>query len=267
MIPNLSLFATRLRDEPNKTRFLLSRLLWATRLGFLIVFVRNGVRYRFWPTSASAQYWKDGNLKSCNWPILKELNLSGKVVVDVGANVGIFSLQVAMATRDTSEVLAVEAHPVIASFLRRNILLNRFEKIKVVSKAVGADKERVLLSNLRGDDMNHVTLSNHNSIEVEQITLDDLTIDYEEIYLLKIDVEGGEYQVLRGAKKTLKKTKYLLVEYCPKAYQRSGFKLSQVIQILETNGFNIINRNDLEDFNQRSMDDFGYFMDIIAIKR
>lgn len=266
MIPNLRLLATRLRDEPNKTRFLLSRLLWATRLGILIVFVRNGVKYRFWPTSATAQYWKDGNLKSFNWPILKELNLSRKVVVDVGANVGTFSLQVAMATRDTTEVLAIEAHPVIASFLRKNILLNRFENIRVVSKAIGADKRKVLLSNLRGDDMNYVTLSDHNSIEIEQITLDELTIAYEEIYLLKIDVEGGEYQVLRGAKDTLRKTRYLLVEYCPRAYQRSGFALLQVIQILETNGFNIINKDDLEDFNQRSLYDFGHFIDIIAIK-
>ncbi|NDB50131.1 MAG: FkbM family methyltransferase [Actinobacteria bacterium] len=233
---NYGRFVARLRAEPKRTRFILSRLLWVTHLGKLVRYRRNGVGYRLWPTSASAQYWKDQNLKSCEWPILKELDLSGKVVIDVGANVGIFSLQVAQITNDTSRVLAIEAHPKIARFLTKNISLN-----------------------------GHVSQSSKDSIEVDQITLDEVTTGYEEIYFLKIDVEGSEYQVLDGAANTLRKTRYLMVEYYPKAYDRSGISLSQVTEKLEMHSFEIINRKELEIFHQKVNLDEGKFMDIVAV--
>ena len=258
-------FVARLRAEPKRTRFILSRLLWVTHLGKLVRYRRNGVGYRLWPTSASAQYWKDQNLKSCEWPILKELNLSGKVVIDVGANVGIFSLQVAQITNDTSRVLAIEAHPKIARFLTKNISLNGFKNIEVIPKAVGAIRQKIFLSDLRSDDMNHVSQSSKDSIEVDQITLDEVTTGYEEIYFLKIDVEGSEYQVLDGAANTLRKTRYLMVEYYPKAYDRSGISLSQVTEKLEMHGFEIINRKELGIFHQTVNLDEGKFIDIVAV--
>jgi len=56
------------------------------------------------------------------------------------------------------------------------------------------------------------TSSNQECIKVKAVTLDSVTDNLDKIDLLKIDVEGAELKVLKGARKTLVKTKFLLLE-------------------------------------------------------
>ena len=97
--------------------------------------------------------------------------------------------------------------------LIKNIEQNKFSNIISNRKAVSDRKGKVKL--YHHGSATHSILSNRRSKNyerVEAIKLDDFLKDVKNIDLLKIDVEGAEYLVLKGAEKTLKKTKKIIIE-------------------------------------------------------
>ena len=132
------------------------------------------------------------------------------IVLDVGANVGPYCVPLATARRDLT-VYAFEPNPDVARSLRTNIRLNRLSNVRVMDVAAsdtrGAadffkfDRDIGLSSlNLRAAEI-HGTPS---TIRVETDTLDSLLADRERrVSFLKIDVQGHELAVLRGATKIL----------------------------------------------------------------
>ncbi len=142
----------------------------------------------------------DGNLN-----LLKILSprLRNASFFDVGANIGVYSI----AASETAEcrVVSFEAHPHTSALLAENIQSNRRNNVTVVNAAI-SDKAGVLrFSNVPSSSINHVLKDNErDGIEVPAIRLD----DYAETHNLhpvglKIDVEGHEVPVLKGARKIL----------------------------------------------------------------
>jgi FkbM family methyltransferase len=138
---------------------------------------------------------------------------SGDVFVDVGANVGGYTVRLGKKFR---RVLAVEPNPKASETLRRNIELNGLSNVVVIDAAV-SDKV--------GDATMYVPSSGKTtrssiiekfkegrSFTVQTTTLDALLDGYERIDLLKVDAEGAEIDVLRGADRTLWKTSKLILE-------------------------------------------------------
>ena len=135
----------------------------------------------------------------------------GDLFVDVGANVGTYSL---LAARHCDAVvLAVEAAPETAELLRENVRLNDLrDKIKVIECAAGAQIGVVNFTVDRGA-MNQVAdASFANSVaSVELATLDHIVANRLPV-MMKIDVEGYEGEVLDGAKLSLAKESLLAVQ-------------------------------------------------------
>ena len=131
----------------------------------------------------------------------------GDVFVDVGANIGIYSVHASIAAGLAGRVISFEAHPLTAQVFRENIELNRATNITVVNAAVGAEAGSLDLLYGRGDSgSTHVAVkADRSTVSVPVVTLDAklaemgvTRIDY-----LKIDVEGFELYVLRGARATI----------------------------------------------------------------
>ena len=144
----------------------------------------------------------------------------GTVAIDVGANVGMFTVPLALAVGPSGRVLTIEPSPENVARLESNLELNSLENVVVEAIAVG-DKAGQLVLQLASDPGFHSTaeISESRSVD-EELTVRAETLD--QIWLrahapavsfIKIDTEGSEDAVLRGAEQILRACRpALLVE-------------------------------------------------------
>jgi FkbM family methyltransferase len=130
-----------------------------------------------------------------------------KIVLDVGANAGIYSLA-ALAVRPEATVHAFEPTPEIAARLRETATLNGLDHLHVHEKAVFSRNGKAALKRWRGEfgenaGMNFIVtdLRDSGAERVNTVSLDqfcqDQAIDHVE--LLKLDIQGQEHSALAGA--------------------------------------------------------------------
>ncbi|NJK64941.1 MAG: FkbM family methyltransferase, partial [Synechococcaceae cyanobacterium SM2_3_1] len=136
-------------------------------------------------------------------------------VIDVGANIGIYSLLCASLVTDTGRVFAVEPTPSCVNLLESTLSLNPgLDRILKIYPNAAADQAGSAYLELHTSSVfNRIlnkseieTNSTESTLrEVEIITLDQLWLSEGSlpIHLLKIDAEGAEIQVLKGAKKLI----------------------------------------------------------------
>jgi FkbM family methyltransferase len=232
-------------------RRLTSRLLWASRLCLLIKFQVDGIKYQFSPSSMSAEMWVNPQY------LRKETELSLRVsnicnqktftVVDVGANIGVFSLSIAKFFPD-AEIHAIEPHPRVSRYLKKNINLNQ-SRIYTHTCALGSKTSEVKISNKHADDMNEIILDTSKpGTTISMQTLDSM-FEGMDIWILKIDVEGMEKEVLVGATSVLKRTNNIIIEVDEENYARYGTSNKEVLFLLERSGFELIGINETEQGN------------------
>jgi FkbM family methyltransferase len=119
-----------------------------------------------------------------------------RVVLDVGANIGLVAIPVALRLPE-SKIYAFEPHPANALRLIENIELNRVSNVEVVRAAASSFEGTVAMA--ESSPMMH-SVESTGSLRVECTTLDafiesgSLRVD-----LIKVDVEGHELEVLKGA--------------------------------------------------------------------
>jgi FkbM family methyltransferase len=120
--------------------------------------------------------------------------------VDVGANVGIYSLLASRAVAE-GQVLAFEPNPIAAERMRQNLRLNKLDNVVLQTAAVGTRAGSAALTATLGT-ADHIAAgepSEINTISVSMTTLDVAVMGASPVSLVKIDVEGFEVEVLRGA--------------------------------------------------------------------
>jgi FkbM family methyltransferase len=147
--------------------------------------------------------------------VLQAALAPGMTFVDVGACKGDFTLLAAASVGPQGRVVAVEPEPVNASWLRRSVGLSAARNVEVMEMALGDASGRAVLHRvdvIGGADSSSGLhslleggLATHDTIEVDAQTLDGLlgTLGIARVDVIKIDVEGWEVAVLRGAAGTL----------------------------------------------------------------
>jgi len=152
--------------------------------------------------------------------------MENPVAVDVGANAGVFS-HLLRIVNPTSVIHAYEPLPDMTGRLEGVVLTHAGES-SVVPAAVGSTKGTATLYASRPDDT-HASLvasdGNENGFEVPVVTLDASLPDCD-ITLLKIDTEHFELEVLKGARETLKRCQFLILEI------HLEHELSEIIEFL-----------------------------------
>jgi FkbM family methyltransferase len=161
---------------------------------------------------------------------------AGMTVIDVGANVGVFALHSAAAG---AQVIAVEPNADAYRRLRAAVKANGLEaRIVTINAAVGAEAGRGRMVVPRGQSvLGFVDTSSPRSgaDHVVVITLDDLIArrQIERIDLLKIDVEGAEYEVLRGSTRALRLVDRVIFEYHSKPLLAESLAALRAAGLLE----------------------------------
>jgi FkbM family methyltransferase len=147
----------------------------------------------------------------------------GDIVVDVGAHIGLYSLIAAKRVGASGKVIAIEPDPENYNLLQRNIELNKLTNVTILERAAFSSNSKLKLY-LPGKERGFTKLSTimanravtANFLEIDATTLDHLMLMQEitQVNWIKIDVEGAELEVLKGATVTLSVSKdiALLIE-------------------------------------------------------
>ena len=165
-------------------------------------------------------------------------------IVDVGANIGVLSLFLANRFPDRT-IHAIEPNPFTARSLADNVALNRAQNV-LISELAGGNKAGSI--RFSADPVSRGTASiastdHQSAIEVPCTTLDKFVADQsiQQIALLKVDVEGYETLVFRGAIRTLEQLKPSVIyfEVFPEATTAAGFDPEEPSRILKENGYRL----------------------------
>jgi FkbM family methyltransferase len=151
----------------------------------------------------------------------------GGVVVDLGANIGTFSIYSAFKG---SKVYAVEPEPHNAEALNNNIILNNMQDlITHIPYGVSDKKGTAVITDMGGGAS--IKDDGMFGTEIELMSLDSLfgLYNIDEVDILKIDVEGSEPEIILGAsKENLQKCKYITMEFD----HRTGNRIGEMTQKL-----------------------------------
>lgn len=212
----------------------------------MVKFSSHDVKYYFHNSALAMYLFADRNYVADDIEFLDNTLMEGDVFIDIGANIGTWTLRASKLVKSTGKVLCFEPHPLFHKFLCENILLNKFDNIHNYNVGLSEAKSTLYFSN-NFDTMNHVLLSKTDDcIEVKVEKLDDYTKDIQIIPLIKIDVEGYELFVFKGAIDTLKKTIKIFFESDPIMTSRFGYSTSELITFLHNLNFSVYKKSDKE---------------------
>jgi FkbM family methyltransferase len=173
---------------------------------------------------------------------------SGMIVADVGANIGTFTIPAVKKTGENGKVYAFEPEPVNLRILRKRIkraLCANYQKAVCVIPSAITDKQGLI--NLYTDlihPANHSIykenlIKHADTKKVKTNTIDNLFFEKNiRLDVLKIDVEGAENLVIRGAENTIKKYKPVIIsEYWPEGVKIFNKNPKEYIEKLLSMGY------------------------------
>ena len=172
---------------------------------------------------------------------LRDFVPSGSLVIDVGANVGFFSIRFAKWVGKGGKVIAIEPedrnYDSLVSALKRNDLLDRVYSLK----AVAADAPGKLLLEINPlHPADHKLSRDGTGLPVNAVILDELVqvMSHLTPALVKIDVQGAEMLVLKGAASILKNTRpALFIELHEEGLSKFGTSVSAILDHLSEYGY------------------------------
>jgi len=152
---------------------------------------------------------------------------------DVGAHLGMYTLPVGKYLRD-GRVVAFEPDPVAAKFLKKNVSLNKLRNVFIVEKA---------LCDRNGDGffdpkLGRISDKSDKGVQVVECTRGETLVNGGKVPspdVVKIDVEGGELEVVHGLGNLLHKIRVMIIEVHP----TKGAKVDDLKKILRKTGFNL----------------------------
>ena len=202
-----------------------------------------GFILRYYPSSMSRILWVDQHLGRMSYAddqrFFRRYLRAGDVVVDVGANIGFFTMISSLAVGESGKVTAVEAHPRTFEYLRGNVTLNKARNVRLFNVALGDEERTVRFSDKKSDDRNAI-VDDESGLAVPMKRLDGLGVDDAELALLKIDVEGYEKFVIEGGRDLLKRVRCVYFEVVEKHFAQFGYTGEDLLRLIVDQGFEIL---------------------------
>lgn len=164
------------------------------------------------------------------------------VFVDVGAHVGLHTLAIAAHIAEGGAAVAFEPHPLNHGLLLHNLEQNHLRH--VVAENLGLADAAATLTGTSRPGVGNWSLASHGEyrFEVQLVRLDDYWRDHPlpRLDLMKIDVEGAEVRMLRGARKTIERFHPLIVfEVCPSWLAKMQTSPAELFAELIDHGYRI----------------------------
>jgi FkbM family methyltransferase len=230
--------------------FLLRRAVWK-------VFRQRRSRYRLitpWLYGTRAELVLSSDMGRCVWVggcfepnemyLLSRLLKTGNTFIDVGANIGLYTLTAARLVGPRGRVLAFEPSPRERELLDRNVIRNSLTQVSVDSRAIGDVENAHVTLHLADEQhggqntLGAVVYENARVVEnaiVQMTTLDHAVVEagFDTVDVVKIDVEGAEFLVLSGAHDTLSTIRpVLMMELQDDSLIAQGSGAREVVSLL-----------------------------------
>jgi len=192
-------------------------------------------------------------------------------VLDIGANIGVYSLIAGRRVGPGGRVIAFEPEPTNFSLLKHNIGKNDLNNVTAYNIAI-ADVEGTMKLHLSESNKGHHSLVGGDSSDFSSSILvpvatgdkflEDVNIKHVDV--IKIDIEGAEPLALKGLAHTLELPGLtLFFEFSPKTMQDSGFDPKRVLSSLHEKGFSIY---EIQEHKKKlvPIEDMGTFVDYFS---
>jgi FkbM family methyltransferase len=179
----------------------------------------------------------------------KTVNL-GDDVIDVGANLGFFSVLFSRKVGLSGRVLSIEPTSKVFDTLSLNLKLNMADNVIAFNGAVGEKKSKITINSIVGKEeyssvgevVHHSVKGEKTITEIVECSTIDALVEMHNLKpsFIKIDVEGAEFMVLSGAVNTLKKYHpVILSELSDEMLGACGSSSSDVIGLLKSLGYSL----------------------------
>jgi FkbM family methyltransferase len=175
--------------------------------------------------------------------LLRKLVRPGMQVIDVGANIGLYSLLLARLVEPTGSVLAFEPEPNLFAILRENCVSNNATNLVLFQCALGrmnglASFHRSAFNS--GDNRLGRASAAHDAVEVRVERFDDFQPDSKPDFV-KIDVQGHELAALSGMERALSPNPgvRVLFEFSPAALRKAGTAPDLLLEFFRERGFEL----------------------------
>lgn len=183
-----------------------------------------------------------GSHEPLTMALIQRLLRPGDTYVDVGAHVGFHTLVARRQTGPNGRIVAIEPQPANAAKILENWRCNGFENIVVIVALAGRESSVCTLHDQSARDRSRLSVvydpvnDQPQLFEVPVYTLEEIIDRHklESIRLLKVDVEGAEYEVLEGLGGKVDRVEHCIVEVLPDA--RSTV---QIAEWLKATGFEL----------------------------
>jgi len=139
----------------------------------------------------------------------------GEVMVDVGAHIGLYTMRAAQEVGDTGRVISAEPDPQSYAILKDNITQNHLSNVHAINAALSDRSGQMTFYACTDPSLSGFELQPKAKLRekrvVKTLTLDELldSLGIDQVNWIKLDVEGAETKVLRGAKRLLARAKNL----------------------------------------------------------
>lgn len=247
--------SSRLRHS-SYTRFIRAALRWIHQRKYsegkpVDCVVGPGIKFQVYPKGELIDFLPFMRLfERTEMQLVARLLRPGMKVIDAGANIGVYSLLAAQCIGSEGKIWSFEPSESTYGLFLDNLALNNVSTVKANRLALGDVRGQLTLRSAIGfgDLYRHLDYSGHASkgewVEtVEVNTLDDFagTNGIDTIDFFKIDVEGGEYRLLKGSEQLLSRSPNVIVmveieeDWC----LRNGHRMEDCFELLKSLGFTL----------------------------
>ena len=183
--------------------------------------------------------------------LLKYLIQKNDIFLDIGCNVGIYSLELYDKCKSILAFDLIEEH---LQLINKSITYNGIKNIKSFKTALGSKNiNKINIISHHHNSLSRVSETNKfeknspENINVEMIKLDDFLIQHnikpESSMIVKIDVEGYEYEVIKGFNYFLNANspRFILIEIVDEFLKRYDSSKNSLIKLLESKNYKLVN--------------------------
>lgn len=178
--------------------------------------------------------------------IAEKLVTPGGCVVDIGANIGYYTLLCARRAGPAGQVYAFEPEPENFSLLQQNVRRNGYNNVQLENAAVSNTTGNLNLFISQENHGDHRVYASETderrTVSIRAVRLDDYFADDPPLIdLLKMDIQGAEGRALEGMKTLLqcRPPRAILTEFWPLGLRRAGTNASDMLRLLESMGYQL----------------------------
>lgn len=199
--------------------------------------------------------------KGVSWAIEQNLTKE-QVMIDVGANIGFFTLLGCQTVGPKGKVYAFEPNPCIFQMLSQSILANAFRKRTSCHNLAAFNQQGEMELTWQTEEHGggrlitpDIKRINDNQATVKTARLDDIIDPKDNISLIKIDTEGAEPYVLEGLQQTLENNDCTVItEWVPGFIKDRSYDINKAIELIDQHFNSIEKINGIDKVEKISID-------------